>query len=51
MTIMRVLMFLAGAPLVATGIGLTMVGVLAFMGIPLLVVGLGLLSAATSPQT
>ncbi|HEX6422190.1 MAG TPA: hypothetical protein VFZ79_01845 [Acidimicrobiales bacterium] len=50
MIVMRALMLLLGAPLVATGIGMTMVGVLAFVGVPLLVVGLGLVSAAVNPS-
>ena len=51
MIVVRLLMLLAGAPLVATGIGLTMVGVFAFIGLPMLVVGLGLVSAAASPRS
>ena len=50
MLLLRLLMLLTGAPLVATGVGLTMVGVFAFIGIPMLVVGLGLVSAAVNPR-
>jgi hypothetical protein len=50
MIVMRALMLLGGASLVATGIGMTMIGVLAFIGVPLLIVGLGLVSAAANPQ-
>lgn len=51
MIFLRLLMLLTGAPLVASGIGLTMVGVFAFIGLPMLVVGLGLVSAAASPRS
>lgn len=51
MILLRLLMLSIGAPLVATGIGMTMVGVLAFIGIPMLVLGLGLVSAAANPRT
>lgn len=51
MLLLRLLMLLIGAPLVATGVGLTMVGVFAFIGIPMLVVGLGLVSAAVNPRS
>jgi hypothetical protein len=50
MIVLRFLMLMVGAPLVATGIGMTMVGVFAFIGIPLLVIGLGLVSAAANPR-
>lgn len=51
MILLRAFMFLAGAPLVAGGIGLTMIGVFAFIGMPMLILGLGLISAAISPRT
>lgn len=47
---LRVLMLAAGIPLVAGGLGMTMIGVLAFLGVPLLIVGLGLISGAVSPD-
>jgi hypothetical protein len=50
MILIRLLAILTGAGLVASGIGMTMIGVLAFIGIPLLVVGLGLISAAVNPR-
>ena len=44
----RVLLLLIGLPLAAGGLGLTVsFGVLAFVGMPLLILGLGLISAAT----
>ena len=51
MIVMRALMLLVGASLLATGIGVTMVGVFAFVSVPMLVVGLGLVSAAANPQS
>jgi hypothetical protein len=51
MILVRLLMLLVGAPLVAGGIGMTMVGVFAFIGVPMLVVGLGLVSAAANPRS
>lgn len=48
MILLRAFMFLVGAPLVAGGIGLTMIGVFAFIGMPMLI--LGLVSAAISPR-
>ena len=50
MIVMRALMLLGGASLVATGLGMTMIGVLAFIGVPLLVLALGLVSAAATPR-
>jgi hypothetical protein len=45
--LLRVLLILPGAALAVTGMGLTLAfGVFAFIGIPLLAVGLGLLTAA-----
>jgi hypothetical protein len=41
---------LAGLPLIATGIGLTMVGIFAVIGIPMLILGLALVSAAAGPD-
>ena len=43
-------MLLLGASLLAGGLGLTMIGVFAFIGIPLLALGLGLVSAAVNPR-
>ena len=44
----RVLLLLIGLPLAAGGLGLTVsFGVLAFVGMPLMILGLGLISAAT----
>jgi hypothetical protein len=48
MILIRLVAILAGAGLVAGGLGMTMIGVFAFIGIPMLVLGLGLISAATS---
>jgi hypothetical protein len=48
MILIRLVSILAGAGLVAGGLGMTMIGVFAFIGIPMLVLGLGLISAATS---
>jgi hypothetical protein len=46
-TLKTMLALLAGIGVFVTGMGLTMAfGVLAFIGMPILVVGLGLLSAA-----
>ena len=50
MFIIRLLMLLAGAPFIAGGMGLTMIGVFAFVGMPMLVVGLGLVSAVVNPR-
>jgi hypothetical protein len=49
--ITRALMLFMGLPLIATGIGLTMVGVLAFVGMPMLILGLALVSAAAGPRS
>jgi hypothetical protein len=51
MILFRFLLVVIGASLVAGGLGLTMVGVFAFIGVPLLLVGLGLVSAGTSPRS
>lgn len=48
--IARLLMLVMGLPLIATGIGLTMVGIFAFVGMPMLIVGLALVSAAAGPR-
>lgn len=48
--IARALMLFMGLPLIATGIGLTMVGIFAFIGMPMLILGLALVSAAAGPQ-
>lgn len=50
MILLRALMLLIGVSLTAGGMGLTMIGVFAFLGIPMLILGLGLISAATNPQ-
>lgn len=47
----RVLMVFAGLPLIAGGVGLTMVGILAPIGMPMLILGLALVSAATGPRS
>ena len=49
--IARALILLAGLPLIATGIGLTMVGIFAVIGIPMLILGLALVSAAAGPRS
>ena len=49
--IARALMLLMGLPLIATGIGLTMVGIFAFIGMPMLILGLALVSAAAGPRS
>jgi hypothetical protein len=41
----RIVKFTVGVSLVASGMGMTLVGVLAFVGMPLLIVGLGLVSS------
>jgi hypothetical protein len=51
MLVLRLVLLLMGASLVAGGLGLTAVGVFAFVGLPLLVIGLGLVSAAVGPRT
>ena len=46
----RMVLLLIGLPLAAGGLGLTVsVGVLAFVGMPLMIIGLGCISAAPSP--
>ncbi len=41
-----------GIPLMATGFGLTAAfGIFAFIGMPLLIIGLGCISAGVNPQT
>ena len=44
-------MLLMGLPLIVTGIGLTMVGIFAFIGMPMLILGLALVSAAAGPRS
>jgi hypothetical protein len=51
MILFRFVMIVIGASLIAGGLGLTMVGVFAFIGIPMLILGLGLVSAGTSPRS
>jgi hypothetical protein len=51
MLLLRVLMFFTGVPLVAGGVGMTAIGVFAFLGVPMLILGLGLISAAINPRT
>lgn len=49
--LMRIFMVAMGLPLIATGFGLTAAfGIFAFIGMPLLILGLGLLSAGVNPQ-
>jgi hypothetical protein len=50
MILIRLFAILSGSGLVASGIGLTMVGVFAFIGVPLLIAGLGLISAGVNPS-
>jgi hypothetical protein len=50
MILLRVLTFLAGPPLVAGGLGVTAIGVLAFLEVPMLILGLGPISAAVTPR-
>lgn len=50
MILLRLLMLVVGVSLVGGGLGLTMIGVFAFVGLPMLVIGLGLISAATNPR-
>lgn len=50
MIVFRALMVLVGVSLVGGGMGLTMIGVFAFIGVPLLIVGLGLISAGVNPR-
>jgi hypothetical protein len=43
---------LIGVPLMATGFGLTAAfGIFAFIGMPLLIIGLGCISVGVSPRT
>lgn len=49
--IVRALMVFAGLPLIAGGLGLTMVGIFAPIGMPMLILGLALVSTATSPRS
>jgi hypothetical protein len=45
--LLRVVLLAVGVPLVATGLGLTAAfGIFAFIGMPLLIIGLGCVSAA-----
>lgn len=47
----RAIPIVIGLPLVATGFALTAsFGILAFIGMPLLILGLGCVSAGTGPQ-
>jgi hypothetical protein len=45
MILLRLVMIVTGASLVAGGLGLTMIGVFAFIGMPMLILGLGLAPA------
>jgi hypothetical protein len=48
----RIVLLVLGIPLTAGGLGLTLsFGIFAFIGMPLLCVGLGCISAATAPAT
>lgn len=49
--VVRALMLLTGLSLVGTGIGLTMIGIFAFIGLPMLIVGLSLISGSTDPRS
>jgi hypothetical protein len=42
-------MIVTGVSLTAGGLGLTMVGVFAFIGMPMLILGLSLISAGANP--
>ena len=45
----RAVLLLVGLPLAAGGLGLTVAfGVFAFLGVPLMIIGLGCISAATA---
>ena len=46
----RFILLAVGLPLAVTGVSLAVIGVFAFVGIPLLVVGLGCVSAAVDPS-
>ena len=50
MILRRIPTFLAGEPLVSGGLGLTAIGVFAFLGVPMLILGLGLIGAAVTPR-
>jgi len=50
MILLRLLMIVIGVSLAAGGLGLTMIGVFAFIGVPLLILGLGLISAGANPR-
>jgi hypothetical protein len=46
----RIILMTVGIPLAAGGLGLTLsFGIFAFIGMPLLCIGLGCISAATAP--
>jgi hypothetical protein len=48
--VLRMIMVAIGLPLIATGFGLTAAfGIFAFVGMPLLIVGLGFVSAGVNP--
>ncbi len=48
--VLRMVMVAIGLPLVATGFGLTAAfGIFAFIGMPLLILGLGFVSAGVNP--
>ncbi len=48
----RIILLALGLPLAASGLGLTLsFGVLAFLGMPLLIIGLGCISAAAAPAS
>lgn len=49
MILFRLLLIVIGVSLAAGGLGLTMVGVLAFIGMPMLILGLGLISTGANP--
>jgi hypothetical protein len=48
----RVIPVVIGLPLIATGFGLTAAfGIFSFIGMPLLIIGLGCFSAGVNPRT
>lgn len=51
MILLRLLMIVVGASLIGGGMGLTVIGVFAFIGVPMLVLGLGLVSAGVNPKS
>src|SRR5262245_63062519 len=51
MILLRLLMTVIGVSLAAGGLGLTMIGVFAFIGAPLLILGLAPISARANPRT